>query len=77
MHHLHNIQLAYIELKLKSFPINKYFQPFELVLFHVINICIKCHKGSYYPHSLNNYLIFSGLTFSPPQKIFVLKNWTY
>ena len=62
MHHLHNIQLAYIGLKPKSVPINNYFQPLELVFFHITNICIKFHKGSYYLHSLNNYLIFSGLT---------------
>ena len=40
----------------------KYSQPFELIIFHV---SIKCHKGSHYPHLLNNYLLnylnFSGL----------------
>jgi len=44
----------------------KYSQPFELVLFHIIALRIKCLKGSYYPHLLNNYLInylnLSGLT---------------
>jgi len=38
-----------------------------LVLFHITTINIKCHKGFYYPHLLNNYsfnfLNFSGLTF--------------
>jgi len=46
----------------------KYSQPFELVLFHIINLNIKCHKGSRYPHLLNNhlfnYLNLSGLTVS-------------
>ena len=45
---------------------SKYSQPLELVLFYVIVFCIKCLKGFYYPHLLNNYLInyliFSGLT---------------
>ena len=45
---------------------SKYYQPFELVLFHVIAIRIKYLKCFYYPHLLNNYLInyliFSGLT---------------
>jgi len=40
----------------------KYSQPLELIPFHVINPCIKCHKVSHYPHLLNNYLIFPGLT---------------
>ena len=66
MHKLNNIQLAYIGLEPKSSPINNYSQPLELVLFHIITLCIKCLKGSYYPHLLNNYLInylnFSGLT---------------
>ena len=57
-----NIQIAYIGLKPKSFHIIKYSQPLELVLFHIINPSIKCHKGSHYPHLLNNYLKFSGLT---------------
>jgi len=58
--------LAYIGLKPKSSHIIKYSQPFELVLFHIIAFRIKCLKGSYYSHLLNNYLInylfFSGLT---------------
>jgi len=58
--------LAYIGLKPKSSHTIKYSQPFELVLFHIIAFRIKCLKGSYYPHLLNNYLInyliFSGLT---------------
>jgi len=58
--------LAYIGLKPKSSHTTKYSQPFELVLFHVITVYINCHKGSYHPHLLNNYLfnylIFSGLT---------------
>ena len=58
--------MAYIGLEPKSFHTNKYFQPFELIFFHIIRICIKCHKGSYYPHLLNNYLfnylIFPSLT---------------
>ena len=58
--------MTYIRLKPKSFHTLKYPQPLELVLFHVIALRIKCLKGSYYPHLLNNYLInylnFSGLT---------------
>ena len=64
---LNNTPMAYIELEPKSSHTFKYSQPLELVLFHVIAIRIKCLKGSYYPHLLNNYLInylnFSGLTF--------------
>ena len=48
------------------FIIRKYSQPIELILFHVINPSIKCHKGSHYSHLLNNYLFnylnFLGLT---------------
>ena len=58
--------MTYLGLKPKSFHTTKYSQPLELVLFHVISICIKCHKGFYYPHLLNNYLFnysnFSSLT---------------
>ena len=49
--------MAYIGLEPKSSHTIKYSQPLELVLFHVISLCIKCLKGSYYPHLLNNYLI--------------------
>jgi len=59
-------------------PLNliKYSQPFELLLFHVINLNFKCHKGSttriYYiitfPPTLFTYLNFSGLTFPPLYK---------
>ena len=62
---LNNTQLANIGLEPKSSHITKYSQPFELVLFHIIHIRIKCHKGSHYPHLLINYLfielIFTGL----------------
>jgi len=34
----------------------KYSQPFELVLFHIIPVSIKCHKGFRYLHLLINYL---------------------
>jgi len=58
--------LAYIGLEPKSSQTIKYYQPFELVLFHVITHHIKFLKGSYYPYLLNNYLIdylnFSSLT---------------
>ena len=54
---LNNTQMAYIGLESKS------SQPFKLVFFHIIVIRIKCLKGFYYPHLLNNYLInFSVLT---------------
>jgi len=56
--------LAYIGLKPKSSHTNKYSQPFELVLLHVITLYIKCLKGFHYPHLLNNYLISSTLTTS-------------
>jgi len=49
--------LAYKELDSSPFTQLKYYQPLELVLFHFIIIRIKCLKGSYYPHLLNNYLI--------------------
>jgi len=58
--------LAYIGLEPKSSYTIKHSQPFELALFHIIAINIKCLKGLYYPHLLNNYLFnylnFSGLT---------------
>ena len=38
--------MAYIGLEPKSSHTNKYSQPLKLVLFHVISINIKCHKGS-------------------------------
>jgi len=70
MHKLKYTQLAYIRLEPKSAHTSKYSQPFELVLFHVIVPCIKCLKGFYYPHLLNNYLInyliFLG-SYTPPQ----------
>jgi len=69
--------LAYIGLEPKSSHKIKYSQPFELVLFHVIKASNECHEDFHYPHLLNNYLNSSGLTFSPPYKIFVLKNLTY
>ena len=56
------MQLTYIGLEPKSFHTIKYSQPLELVLFHFITYHIKFLKGSYYPHLLNNYLIFSGVT---------------
>jgi len=59
----------------------KYSQSLEIVLFHIIALYIKCLKGFFYPHLLNNYLInyfnFSGPTFPRPLKIFVLENKTY
>ena len=58
--------MTYIGLGPKSSHTIKYSQPLKLALFHVIAICIKCLKGSYYSHLLNNYLNFSGLTFPPP-----------
>ena len=58
--------MAYVGLEPKSSHTIKYSQPFELVLFHVIALRIKCLKDFYYPHLLNNYLInyliFLGLT---------------
>jgi len=61
-----NTHMAYIGLEPKSFHTIKYSQPLELVLFHVISLCIKCLKGFHYPHLFNNYLInyliFPGLT---------------
>jgi len=44
--------MAYIRLEPKPTHTIKYFQPLELVLFHVICISIKYHKGSHYPHLL-------------------------
>ena len=49
---LNNMQLAYIGLKPKSFHTIKYSQPFKLVLFHIIQVRMKCHKGSHYPNLL-------------------------
>jgi len=58
--------MTYIGLEPSPFTQSKYSQLFELVPFHVTIINIKCHKGFYYPHLLNNYLfdylIFSGFT---------------
>jgi len=51
---INNTQLAYIGLEPKSSHTIKYSQPFELVLFQVIHVKIKCHKGSRYPHLLIN-----------------------
>ena len=48
--------MAYIRLKPKSSHTIKYSQPLELVLFHVIYVIIKFHKGYYYPHLLIIYL---------------------
>ena len=56
-----------ITLSLLTF--NHNIKIIHIVKYHTIDIhmiCIKCHKGSYYPHLLNNYLFnylkFSGLT---------------
>jgi len=38
---LNNTQLTYIRLEPKSFHTNKYSQPFELILFHIIQVKIK------------------------------------
>ena len=58
--------MAYLGLEPKSSHTIKVLSSIELVLFHMITIRIKCLKGSYYLHLLNNYLInysnFSGLT---------------
>ena len=58
--------MAYIQLEPKSSHTINYFQPFKLVLFHVIPINIKSHQGFYYRYLLNNYLFnylnFLGLT---------------
>ena len=53
---LNYTQLAYIWLKPKSFHTNKYSQPFKWVLFHIIYVRIKYHKGSHYLHLLIIYL---------------------
>jgi len=53
---LNNTQMAYIELELKFSDTIKYSQSFELVLFHILHVRIKCHKGSHYLHLLINYL---------------------
>jgi len=37
--------MAYIGLEPKSSQRTKYSQPFKLVLFHIINLNIKYHKG--------------------------------
>jgi len=49
--------MTYIGVEPKSSHTFKYSQTLKLVLFHVIAFRIKCLKGSYYPHLLNNYLI--------------------
>ena len=49
--------MAHIGLEPKSSHTIKYSQPFELILFHVIELFIKYFKRSSYPHLLNNYLI--------------------
>ena len=49
---LNNTQMAYIGLEPKSFHTIKYSQPFELVLVHVLQVRIKCHKGSHNQHIL-------------------------
>jgi len=68
MNKLNNMQMVYIRLEPKSSHTINYSQPLELVLFNVITLHIKCLKGFYYPHLLNNYLInylnFSGFTTS-------------
>jgi len=46
--------MAYIGLEPNASHIIKYSQPLELVLFHVIHVNIKCHKGSHYPSLLIN-----------------------
>jgi len=38
--------MAYARLELKSSHTIKYFQPLDLVLFHIIKINIKSHKAS-------------------------------
>ena len=48
--------MIYIKLEPKSSHIIKYSQPLKLVIFHVIHVSIKCHKGSHYPHLLIIYL---------------------
>ena len=53
---IYSIKMAYIRLEPNSLHTIKYSQPFELVLFHVLHVRIKCHKGSYYPHLLIIYL---------------------
>jgi len=69
--------MTYMGLEPKSSHTTKYLQPFELILFHIIHVSIKCHKGSHYPHLLNNYLLnylnFLGLTFDT-HHIFPLVN---
>jgi len=37
--------MAYMGLEPKSFHTIKYSQPFDLVLFHIINLNIKYQKG--------------------------------
>ena len=44
--------MTYIRLEPKSSHIIKYSQSIELVLFHIILVRIKCHKGFHYPHLL-------------------------
>ena len=65
--------MTYIRLESKSSHTIKYFQPFELVPFHITSINIKCHKGSHYPYLFINYLFnqlnFTGLTMSSTNTI--------
>jgi len=42
--------MAYIRFEHKSPHIIKYSQSFELVLFHIIHVSIKYHKGYHYSH---------------------------
>ena len=48
--------MTYIGLEPKSYHTINYPQPFELVLFHIIFVRIKCYKGSHCPQLLINYL---------------------
>ena len=50
--------MTYLGLKPKSSHTIKYSQPFDLVLFYITLINIKCHKGSHYPHLLINVHFF-------------------
>jgi len=69
--------MAYIGLEPKSSHTFKYSQPFELVLFHIMKVSIKCHKGFSYPHLLNNYLFnylnLVGLT-PRENRVFIFKD---
>ena len=46
--------MAYIGLEPKSSHTTKYSKPLELVLFYIILVRIKCHKGSHFPYLLIN-----------------------